>query len=155
MNKTLLFQYLPDTEDDFPVPEYQTSGSAGLDIRAYLPISERIHGSKLEPGQRLLFSSGFRIEIPEGFEGQIRARSGLALKHGIALANGVGTIDSDYRGDLGVLLINLGSLPFNVKHGQRIAQLIIAPYSRVELKIVMEISETSRNQSGYGSTGDF
>ena len=155
MSKTLLFQYLPDTESDFPIPEYQTPGSAGLDIRAYLPIEERIFGSTLEPGQRLLISSGFKIEIPDGFEGQIRARSGLALKHGIALANGVGTIDSDYRGTLGVLLINLGSLPFNVKHGQRVAQLIIAPYSRVELKIVTEISTTGRNDSGYGSSGNF
>ena len=155
MSKTLLVQYLPDTESDFPIPEYQTAGSAGLDIRACLPISERINGSTLQPGQRLLISSGFKIEIPDGFEGQIRARSGLALKHGIALANGVGTIDNDYRGALGVLLINLSSVPFNVKHGQRVAQLIIAAYSRVEIKIVTEISTTSRNKSGYGSTGNF
>ena len=155
MSKTLLISYLPDTERNFPVPEYQTIGSAGLDIRAYLPIAERNNGALLEPGQRLLISSGFKIEIPDGFEGQIRARSGLALKHGIALANGVGTIDSDYRGTLGVLLINLGSLPFNIKHRQRVAQLIIAPYSRVQLKIVAKISTTTRNESGYGSTGNF
>ena len=155
MNKNLLISYLSDTERNFPVPEYQTLGSAGLDIRACLPLAERNNGATLEPGQRLLISSGFKIEIPDGFEGQIRARSGLALKHGIALANGVGTIDSDYRGTLGVLLINLGSLPFNIKHRQRVAQLIIAPYSRVQLKIVAKISTTTRNESGYGSTGNF
>ena len=155
MSKAIFFQYLPETDTEFPVPEYQTLGSAGLDIRAYLPIKDRIHGSIIKPGQRLLISSGFKIEIPYGFEGQIRARSGLALKHGIALANGVGTIDSDYRGTLGVILINLGSLPFNIKHGQRVAQLVVTPYSRVECKIVKEISTTNRNESGFGSTGNF
>ena len=103
----------------------------------------------------MLISSGFKIEIPDGYEGQIRARSGLALKFGVTLANGVGTIDSDYRGGLSVILLNLGSAPFIVKHGQRIAQLVIAKYSRVKINIVEDMSETDRNESGYGSTGNF
>ncbi len=155
MNKNLLIQYLPDTDSDFPIPEYQTLGSSGLDIRAYLPDAKRTAGILLSPGEQALISSGFKIEIPEGFEGQIRARSGLALKHGIALANGVGTIDSDYRGEIGIILINLGSLPFTVRHGQRIAQLIITRYSRMNTKIVKNISKSVRNDAGYGSTGDF
>ena len=155
MTKTVLIQYLSETDTTFKIPEYQTSGSAGMDIRACLPKSERSPGWIILPGDRLLISSGFKIQIPVGFEGQIRARSGLALKHGITLANGVGTIDSDYRGDLGILLINLGSEAFKVKHGQRIAQLIISTYSRVELKRVKDLSITDRGSFGYGSTGDF
>lgn len=155
MIKNLLIEYLPSTDSDFPIPEYQTSGSSGLDIRAYLPKSDRLNGVAVEPGSRLLVSSGFKVEIPDGFEGQIRSRSGLSLKYGIALANGVGTIDSDYRGPVGVILINLGMSPFIVKHGQRIAQLIIAPYERVQLKVVNNISNTNRSHSGYGSTGNF
>ena len=155
MKKKVLIQYLPETDPDFPVPEYQTAGAAGLDIRAYLPKRKRDTGIILTPGERFLAPSGFKIEIPDGYEGQIRARSGLALKYGIALVNGVGTIDSDYRGELGVPLINLGSLAFNLKHGQRIAQLIITSYSRVQLEVVKDVSKTSRSVSGYGSTGNF
>ena len=155
MIKQLLIQYLPDTDRDFPIPEYQTAGSSGIDLRAYLPPAERRDGVTLIPGQRLLVSSGFIFEIPDRHEGQIRARSGLALKYGIALANGIGTIDSDFRGPLGIILINLGSLSFTVKHGQRIAQLIIAPYSRVKVQIMKNGSKTSRGDSGYGSTGNF
>ena len=155
MTKSLLIEYLPDTESDFPIPKYQTSGASGLDIRAYLPKADQGLGSTLLPGERQLVSSGFKIEIPSGFEGQIRARSGLALKHGIALANGIGTIDSDYRGPLGIILINLGSLPFIIRHGQRVAQLVILSVSKIELKIVKTISKSERNESGYGSTGNF
>ena len=155
MIKNVAIKYLPDTDSDFPIPSYQTRGSSGLDIRAYLPKHTRDSGEVLFPGQRLLVSSGFIFEIPDGYEGQLRPRSGLALKYGISLANGIGTIDSDYRGKLGVLLINLGDSPFTVKHGQRIAQLVIAPYTKVKLKIVNELSKTMRNESGYGSTGDF
>ena len=155
MTRDLFIQYLDDTDKDFPMPEYQSSGSSGLDIRAYLPISDQSTGTILLPQKRLLISSGFKIEIPNGFEGHLRARSGLALKYGICLANGVGTIDSDYRGDLGVLLINLGSLPYTINHGQRIAQLIIAPYLRVKPRIVTDLSKTDRGNKGYGSTGHF
>ena len=155
MTETVLIQYLSETDTNFKIPEYQTSGSAGMDIRACLPKNERSNGCIILPGDRLLISSGFKIQIPVGFEGQIRARSGLALKHGITLANGIGTIDSDYRGTLGILLMNLGSEAFKVVHGQRIAQLIISAYSRVKLKKVKNLSITSRSSSGYGSTGDF
>ena len=155
MTKTVLIQYLSETDATFKIPEYQTSGSAGMDIRACLPKSVRDIGCIILPGDRLLISSGFKIQIPVGFEGQVRARSGLALKHGITLANGIGTIDSDYRGALGIVLINLGAEAFRVKHGQRIAQLIISAYSRVKLKRVKDLSTTGRSSSGYGSTGDF
>ncbi len=155
MNTNLLVQYLPETDKSFPLPAYQTAGSAGLDIRAYLPYHERNTGKVLKPRERLLISSGFKIEIPDGYEGQIRARSGLALKYGITLANGVGTLDSDYRGAVGVVLINLGSLSFTIKHAQRVAQLVIARYERVNLEIANDLSKTQRNDSGYGSTGKF
>ena len=155
MTKKILIQYLSDTGNEFPVPAYQTDGSSGLDIRACLDPEERKDGITLVSGQRLLVSSGFRVEIPKKHEGQIRARSGLALKYGITLANGIGTIDSDFRGVLGVILINLGSESFTVKHGQRIAQLVIVPYSRVEVQIVENMSQTVRGDAGYGSTGNF
>ena len=155
MIKNLLIQYLPDTESDFPIPEYQTDGSSGLDIRAYLPKKDQDNGITLCPGERQLISSGFKVEVPIGFEGQIRARSGLALKYGIALANGIGTIDSDYRGPLGIILINLGSSPYRIKHSQRVAQLVIVSVQKIELKVVKAISESERNESGYGSTGNF
>ena len=155
MTSYLLIKYLPDTDLDFPLPEYQTSGSSGLDLRAYLPQSEREMGRTLLPGERSLIPTGFCIRIPDGFEGQIRARSGLALNYGIHLANGVGTIDSDYTGGLGVVLINSGPTSFIVQHSVRVAQLVIAPYERVTLKIVDNIIKTIRNDSGFGSTGEF
>ena len=155
MIKNLLIQYLSDTDLDFPIPEYQSEGSSGLDIRAYFSEATRSHGFTLFPGKRALISSGFKVEIPAGFEGQLRARSGLALKHGITLANGVGTIDGDFRGHLGVIIINLGTEPFTVNHAQRIAQLVIVPVSRVKVKIVQEVSKTKRNDAGFGSTGNY
>ena len=155
MTSNILIKYLSDTDPNFPLPNYQTLGSSGLDLRAYLPQQERSNGHTLLSGERTLISTGFAIRIPDGFEGQIRARSGLALKHGIQLANGVGTIDSDYIGGLGVVLINSGQTPFTVEHGARIAQLVIAPYERATLQIVDNIPKTIRNNSGFGSTGDF
>jgi dUTP pyrophosphatase len=155
MTKSLLIKYLSDTDPGFPLPAYQTPGSSGLDLRAYLPGRERANGRSLLPGERSLISTGFAIRIPDGFEGQIRARSGLALKYGVHLANGLGTIDSDYIGGLGVLLTNSGVLPYIVEHGARIAQLVIGPYERVTLTKVDDITKTIRNESGFGSTGDF
>ena len=155
MTSCLLIKYLPDTDPDFPLPKYQTLGSSGLDLRAYLPRAERKMGRTLLPGERSLISTGFSIRIPDGFEGQIRARSGLALKYGIHLANGVGTIDSDYTGGLGVVLINSGPTSFIVQHSARVAQLVVAQYERVNLKIVDNIIKTIRNDSGFGSTGEF
>ena len=155
MTCSVLIKYLPDTDRDFPLPAYQTFGSSGLDISAHLLPLERVKGRILLPGERSLISTGFSITIPDGFEGQIRARSGLALKYGIHLANGVGTIDSDYRGGLGVVLINSGLLPFVVEHRARIAQLVIARYERVTLEVVDNTTETIRNDEGFGSTGKF
>lgn len=142
------------TDLDFPIPSYQSSGAVGLDMRAYLTKDMRVNGLKLLPRERALISSGFMMGIPEGFEGQIRARSGLARRFGIVLANGVGTVDSDYRGTIGILLINLGSEPHVIRHSSRIAQIIVAPVMKVEFSLVTSLLETSRNQDGFGSTGE-
>ncbi|MEW6777805.1 MAG: dUTP diphosphatase [Bdellovibrionota bacterium] len=129
-------------------PTYQTPGAAGADLCACVeaPI-------KLEPGQRKLIPTGIALEIPEGYEGQVRPRSGLAVKHGIALPNSPGTIDSDYRGEVQVILINLGNEPYEIKNGERIAQLVIAPVTRVSFQEAPELSGTSRGAGGFGSTG--
>ena len=130
------------------LPVYQTEGSAGADLCAAVdkPIT-------LEPGARALIATGVSLAIPHGFEGQVRPRSGLALKHGVTVLNAPGTIDSDYRGELKVLLINLGCEPFVVRHGDRIAQLVLAPVVRAAFADVPELDDTSRGAGGYGSTG--
>jgi len=130
------------------IPKYKTSGSAGMDIRAYV-------GSDvvMEPGKRDLIPTGLFIELPKGYEAQIRARSGLAVKNGISLVNGVGTIDSDYRGEIKVSLINLGDEVFTIKNGDRIAQMVIAKYKKAELISVDELEETDRGDGGFGHTG--
>lgn len=135
-------------KDGALLPEYQTAGSAGADVRAYL--SEPV---TLEPMARQLIPTGLFIELPVGFELQVRPRSGLALKHGITVLNTPGTVDSDYRGELYVLLINLGTEPFTVKHGDRIAQAVIAPVVQVSFIAVDSLSRTDRGRGGYGSTG--
>ena len=155
MTQNLVIKYSEMTDKDFPIPRYQTIGSSGLDLRAYLPNEERDNGRLLLPKGRSLIYCGVKFQIPAGFEGQIRARSGLSLKYGVALANGVGTIDSDYRGDLGVVLINFGTEPFIVKHCMRIAQLVVSSYARVTIKIAENLLATSRDDSGFGSTGEF
>ncbi|MDY2986943.1 MAG: dUTP diphosphatase [Peptoniphilus sp.] len=131
-----------------PTPEYETKGSAGMDIRANL--DEKFI---LKPMCRAAIPTGLFIEIPEGYEAQIRARSGLAFKYGISLTNGIGTIDSDYRGELKVLLINLGTENFEINNGDRIAQLVIAKYEKVDFVEVNDLSETVRNTGGFGHTG--
>lgn len=136
-----------------PLPSYETAGAAGADVRANLPSAERDAGFVLAPMARRVVPTGLRIEIPVGFEVQIRPRSGLALKHGISLPNTPGTIDSDYRGPLGVLLINLGTEPFLISHGERIAQLIVAPVVQARFDLVDGLSETARGAGGFGSTG--
>lgn len=130
------------------VPEYQTEGSAGLDL-----CSAEASGIVINPSDTALIGTNLIIEIPDGYEGQIRPRSGLALKHGVTVLNSPGTIDSDYRGEVKVLLVNHGKAPFELNFGDRIAQLIIAPYIRASLEIATELSETSRGEGGYGSTG--
>ena len=131
-----------------PLPAYQTAGSAGLDLCAALTEPLR-----LEPGSRKLIPTGLILEIPEGYEGQIRPRSGLALKHGLTVVNSPGTIDADFRGEVGIVLINHGSEPYVVEPMSRIAQLVIAKVEQVQIELVAALSETSRGAGGYGSTG--
>ncbi|WP_413872314.1 dUTP diphosphatase [Albidovulum sp.] len=135
------------------LPSYATAGAAGADIRANLPASDRESGFALNPMERRVVPTGLRVEIPEGYEVQIRPRSGLALKHGLSLPNTPGTIDSDYRGPLGVLLINLGAEPFVIAHGDRIAQMIVAPVVQAEFAEVAALGGTARGAGGFGSTG--
>ncbi len=133
-----------------PLPSYETSGAAGADVRANLPRGASIF---LEPGQRALVPTGLRIEIPAGYEVQVRPRSGLALKHGITLPNTPGTIDSDYRGPLGVIVMNAGQDRFEVTHGERIAQLIVAPVVQATFELTETLGDTERGSGGFGSTG--
>ena len=128
------------------LPRYETDGAAGLDLRADEPFS-------LAPGERRLVPTGLALEIPPGHEGQVRPRSGLAVRHGIALVNAPGTIDSDYRGEVQVILVNLGQAPVPFARGDRIAQLVIAPVTRVQLELVEDLSATDRGAGGFGSTG--
>lgn len=130
------------------IPAYETEGSAGMDLKAVLnePVV-------LAPGERRLIPTGLFIELPKGYEAQIRARSGLAIKHGITLINCVGTIDSDYRGEIQVPLVNLGQEDFEIKNGERIVQMVIARYEQVSWKITDELSETERGAGGFGHTG--
>jgi deoxyuridine 5''-triphosphate nucleotidohydrolase (dut) len=131
-----------------PLPQYATSSSAGMDIRAFL--SEPVI---LKPLERKLIPTGLYIALPEGYEAQMRPRSGLAIKHGITLLNTPGTIDADYRGEIGVILINLSSEPFIINDGERICQMIIASYSQVEWQPEEVLDETERGTGGFGHTG--
>ncbi|CAD7043710.1 dUTP diphosphatase [Pseudorhizobium halotolerans] len=133
-----------------PLPTYETRGAAGMDLPAAIAEDERLI---LKPGQRKLVPTGFMLEIPEGFEAQIRPRSGLAFKHGITCLNTPGTIDSDYRGEVKVLLVNLGEEEFEISRGMRIAQMVIAPVTQVQVHEVSETGETLRGAGGFGSTG--
>ena len=135
------------------LPAYQTDGAAGMDVRSNLAEEHRTKGIMLAPGERMLVPTGLRIEIPQGYEMQVRPRSGLALKSGVTVANAPGTIDSDYRGELGVVLINLGQEPFLIGHGDRVAQLVLAPVSRCEWHEVDKHSASPRGAGGFGSTG--
>jgi dUTP pyrophosphatase len=133
-----------------PLPTYQSKGAAGLDLVAALDTQ---HPLTLAPGARALVPTGLVIELPQGYEAQVRPRSGLALKYGIAVLNSPGTIDSDYRGEIGVVLANLGHAPFEIRRGERIAQLVVLPVVLVELFEVAQVSVTARNEGGFGSTG--
>lgn len=130
------------------LPKYETKGSSGMDLRANLDESLII-----KPLDRVLVPTGIFLEIPEGYEGQVRARSGLALKKGLSLPNGIGTIDSDYRGELKVILINLGKEDIAIENGDRIAQLVFIKYERAQIELVDELSSTDRSQGGFGHTG--
>jgi len=131
-----------------PLPEYTTIASAGLDLRAN--VSESV---MLEPGEWKLIPTGLHIELPMGYEAQVRPRSGLAYKHGITVLNSPGTVDADYRGDVGVLLINHSKSDFEIKSGERVAQLVIAKHEQAEWQLVEELGNTDRGAGGFGSTG--
>ncbi|MCW4115803.1 dUTP diphosphatase [Aurantimonas sp. MSK8Z-1] len=133
---------------DLPLPAYATEGAAGADLRAALaePLV-------LEPGARALVPSGFAFEIPPGFEVQVRPRSGLAARHGVTVLNAPGTVDSDYRGEVMAILVNHGSAPFTIAHGERIAQLVVAPVVRAAFDETVAIGATARGVGGFGSTG--
>ncbi len=140
-------QVLPHGEG-LELPAYATAGSAGCDLRA--AVGEPL---VLEPGKRALVPTGIAVAIPEGHEGQVRMRSGLAIRHGLTLLNGPGTIDADYRGEIRVILANLGSEPVTLARGDRIAQLVIAPVVRARLERAERLPETQRHDGGFGSTG--
>ena len=140
-------------DQTLPLPSYETPGAAGADLRANMPPDQRARGITLAPMARLVVPTGLRVEIPAGYEMQIRPRSGLATKHGITLPNTPGTIDSDYRGPLGVALINLGTEAYTIHHGDRIAQMIVAPVVQVGFRVVDQLSDTERGAGGFGSTG--
>jgi len=131
-----------------PLPAYMTSHSAGMDL--YAELTEAI---TLDPGDRVLVPTGIAIELPDGYEAQIRPRSGLAIRHGISLVNSPGTIDTDYRGEIGVIVINHGREPFVLRGGERIAQIVFAPFARAVLEEVDELTGTSRGEGGFGHTG--
>ena len=136
--------------DGLELPAYGTAGSAGMDLRAAVPEGAPV---TLAPGQRALIPTGLAIAVPEGHEAQVRPRSGLAIKHGVTCLNTPGTIDSDYRGEVQVILINHGQEPFVVRRGERIAQMVIAAYARLEWEEVDSLDDTARGAGGFGSTG--
>lgn len=147
MTPSLLIKRLPHNAD-LPLPAYATAGAAGMDLAAAVDAPQT-----LAPGERTLVPTGLAIAIPEGYEGQVRPRSGLAAKNGVTVANAPGTIDWDYRGEVKVILINLGKDPFVIERGMRIAQLIIAPVSQVAVVEVEDLDATVRGTGGFGSTG--
>jgi dUTP pyrophosphatase len=136
--------------EGLPLPAYQSAGAAGLDLVAAVPADAPL---LLPPGGRALIPTGLALELPEGFEAQARPRSGLALHHGVTVLNAPGTIDSDYRGEIGVILINHGAEPFEIARGARIAQLVIAPVTQARLVVVEDVAATLRGEGGFGSTG--
>ena len=137
-----------DHAADLPIPAYETLHAAGMDLMACIPAD-----MELAPGKRTLIPTGFAIALPDGFEAQVRPRSGLALKHGVTVLNAPGTIDADYRGEIGVILINHGEVSFAITRGMRIAQLVMAPVARAVWRETTSLTETARGAGGFGSTG--
>ena len=134
--------------DDLPLPSYGTEGAAGMDLRA--AVDEPL---TLTPGERALIPTGIALALPAGFEAQVRPRSGLAMKHGISMVNNPGTVDADYRGEVGVLLINHGDTPFTIERGERIAQMVVTRFEKISWSEVDELPPTERGSGGFGSTG--
>lgn len=140
-------------DQTLPLPAYETAGAAGADLRVNLRPEDRALGLVLEPMARAIFPTGLRLEIPAGYEVQIRPRSGLAAQFGLTIPNAPGTIDSDYRGPLGVILANLGAEPYTIRHGERIAQMVVAPVVQARFSVVQALGQTARGEGGFGSTG--
>ena len=136
-------------ESPFELPSYATIDSAGVDLKAFLDKP-----MELKPLERKIIGTGIKLALPDGFEAQVRPRSGLAAKHGISILNSPGTIDSDYRGEIGVILVNLSNQTFTVNRGDRIAQLVLAKYEKINWKIIKELPKTNRGFGGFGSTGE-
>ena len=149
MTPTISMRWAEGADQSLGLPAYETEGAAGADLRANIPEGSVV----LEPGARALVSTGLHLAIPHGFEVQVRPRSGLALKHGITLPNSPGTIDSDYRGVLGVIVQNGGAEPFTINHGDRIAQMVVAPVVQATFVEAEMLDETARGTGGFGSTG--
>ncbi len=137
----------PGTED-IALPQYETAHAAGMDVRAAVP-----EPVTLRPGERVLVPTGLRIALPPRYEAQIRPRSGLAIRHGLSLLNSPGTIDAHYRGEIRIIIANLGQEPYTIQRGDRIAQMIVAPVTRAEWSVVDELEDTPRGEGGFGSTG--
>lgn len=152
MQPTVLIEHLDGADPEIALPSYETAGAAGADVRANFELGMRDVGTTIQPGHRALIPTGLRVAIPHGFEIQVRPRSGLALKHGITLPNSPGTIDHDYRGPLGVIVMNAGTDPFHIAHGDRIAQLVVAPVVQATFQIG-DLDQTDRGAGGFGSTG--
>ena len=147
---TLKLMRVGGSYTDIPLPAYETAGAAGADLRANLAGGDAV---VVAPGARLLVPTGLAMAVPEGYEVQIRPRSGLALKHGIALVNSPGTIDSDYRGEVGVIVLNTSDTDFEITHGMRIAQMVLAPVVQASFAEVDTLDNTARGAGGFGSTG--
>jgi len=150
---TVVFRPLAHFDRALALPAPATAGAAGLDLRASLLPDDREAGIALPMLGRALIPTGLAIAIPDGFEGQVRPRSGLAARHGVTVANAPGTVDADYRGELGVLLVNLGAETIRIRHGERIAQLVVAPVCRVRATMAEALPDTARGTGGFGSTG--
>lgn len=144
---------LPARDPELPLPAYATADAAGMDIQANLPPEERAEGRLLPPGARALVPTGLAIALPPGYEAQMRPRSGLALREGLTLLNSPGTIDADYRGEIGIIVINHGADPVTIAHGTRIAQMVVAPVTRAVFTAVAALDATGRGAGGFGSTG--
>lgn len=153
MNLTIDIMREDWADTHVPLPSYASAGAAGADLRANLSEEDRAEGMMLDPWERKVVPTGLRVAIPEGYEMQIRPRSGLAVTHGVTVANAPGTIDCDYRGPLGVILMNVGGKPYHIGHGTRIAQAVISPVMRGEYSVVSSLTPTVRGAGGFGSTG--
>jgi dUTP pyrophosphatase len=152
-NLDIQITYLQNADRNISLPVYETSQSSGMDLRANLIEDNRVNGISLQAKKWLLIPTGLAISMPIGYEAQIRPRSGLAFKYGVSVLNSPGTIDADYRGELGVLLINHGEDEFHINHGDRIAQIVFAPVIQVVWNQVTYLDESSRDANGFGSTG--